>query len=295
MSVATTGPRIPLLLDTDLGSDVDDELALALLWGSPEVDLRGVCTTYGDVAVRAAIVHEMAVHVQRPVVVEPGRATTRSGLEPWWAGHEGRVYGRLTVPPAPGPGPSPGVRLLAEHADGAQVLAIGPLGSLADALDLGIGGVAGITLMGGDWADPAVAEHNIAADPVAAEAVLTSGLPITAVGTDQTQRVRFGETEVARFAACGHLGAILAVEMHAWMRRTGDDFEVPHDPLTALGLLEPDLFAFAEPATVEVSPDGRVRRLDRPGTVRVATDVDVATARRSMADRIARGLGERAR
>lgn len=296
---------IPLLLDTDIGSDVDDELALALLCGSPEVALRGVCASYGDVALRSAIVLEMLLHLRRPradVRVAPGRADTRSGREVWWAGHEGRAYGRLRhrVPePESWERPSPGAVLLA-NADGDELLAIGPLGSVADALDLDGAGLAGITLMGGDWSDTSAGEHNLASDSAAARTVLTSGLPVTAVGVDVTRRVRFGEAEIARFAACGYLGAVLAVEMHAWMRRWDEGFEVPHDPLTALAIVEPELFAFAEPCAVEVSdgrdgafgPEGAVRRLDEPGTVRVATDVDVDAARRSMADRIARALGE---
>ncbi len=35
---------IELALDTDIGTDVDDLLALALIFGSPEVDLRAVTT-----------------------------------------------------------------------------------------------------------------------------------------------------------------------------------------------------------------------------------------------------------
>ncbi|MEU4604290.1 hypothetical protein AB0F43_15020 [Kribbella sp. NPDC023972] len=34
--------------DTDIGSDVDDVLALATIFGSPELDLAGVTTVYGD-------------------------------------------------------------------------------------------------------------------------------------------------------------------------------------------------------------------------------------------------------
>ena len=43
----------PVVLDTDLGSDVDDILALAVILGSPELRLHGVTTVYGDVVLRA--------------------------------------------------------------------------------------------------------------------------------------------------------------------------------------------------------------------------------------------------
>lgn len=285
---------LPVLLDTDLGSDVDDELALALLWGSPEVDLRGVCTTYGDVELRARIVLRMAELTGRSVAVGAGEASPRSGADVWWAGIEGVAYGDL---PAAAPS-SDGVRLLVDRASGAHLFAISPLTSVAAALDAGAV-PDGITIMGGDWRDPSSVEHNIASDHVAARSVLTSGLPITVVGVDVTRQVRFGADEIDRFAACGRLGAILATEMRAWMQRWGEDFEVPHDPLTVLAALQPDLFAFDEPCAVHVgdgtdgAPAGSVRRLPEPGTVRVASRVDIGAAQGALADRIAAGLGER--
>src|SRR6266545_3119679 len=45
--------RMPVLLDTDLGSDIGDAFALALILASPELDLRGVTTVSGDTQVRA--------------------------------------------------------------------------------------------------------------------------------------------------------------------------------------------------------------------------------------------------
>ena len=292
-----TGVPTPILLDTDLGSDVDDELALALLWGSPEVELRGVSTTYGDVALRARIALAMGVLTHRSVTVAPGHSTPASGKAVWWAGHEGDAY---ALPPGP-PDPttwaesSPGALLLANEAQGAEILAIAPLTTVAAAIDLGLVGVRGITIMGGDWADPTAVEHNMASDVVAARRVLASGLPITVVGVDVTRQVRFGEPEIERFAACGELGRIVATEMRGWMARWSEDFEVPHDPLTALTVLQPELFAFAPPVAVEVTDDGSVRIADGPGTVRIATAVDVDAARTAMADRIAAGLGEKRR
>ena len=107
--------------------------------------------------------------------------------------------------------------------------------------------------------------------------------------------MRFGEAEIARFAAAGPLGAVVATEMRAWMRRWDEDFEVPHDPLTALAMLQPGLFAFTPPVAVRVSdgtdgPQGAVRVVDGPGSVRIATGVDIDAARTAMADRIAAGL-----
>ena len=51
--MAESDMRRPVLLDTDIGTDVDDLLALALLVGAPEVQLIGVTTVYGDTVLRA--------------------------------------------------------------------------------------------------------------------------------------------------------------------------------------------------------------------------------------------------
>ena len=44
-------PRI--ILDTDIGTDVDDCLALAFILGSPEFQLEGITCVYGAVGLRA--------------------------------------------------------------------------------------------------------------------------------------------------------------------------------------------------------------------------------------------------
>ncbi len=50
---ATAIERIPILLDTDIGSDVDDAFALALILASPELEMRGVTTCGSDPHIRA--------------------------------------------------------------------------------------------------------------------------------------------------------------------------------------------------------------------------------------------------
>src|SRR3974377_591872 len=62
---AATGPRgperttarkkTPVLLDTDIGDDIDDTWALALLLKSPELDLKLVVTDFGNTVYRAKI------------------------------------------------------------------------------------------------------------------------------------------------------------------------------------------------------------------------------------------------
>ena len=56
---ADTPAKIPVILDTDIGSDIDDAFALALIINSPEFELLGVTTVSGDTAARARIAAKM--------------------------------------------------------------------------------------------------------------------------------------------------------------------------------------------------------------------------------------------
>ena len=46
---------IKVLLDTDIGSDIDDALCLAYLLAQPECELLGITTVTGDVEKRAML------------------------------------------------------------------------------------------------------------------------------------------------------------------------------------------------------------------------------------------------
>jgi purine nucleosidase len=63
-----------IIFDTDIGTDVDDCLALALILSSPELQLEGVTCVYGDVDLRARMVIKLLRlrnHPELPVMVGP--------------------------------------------------------------------------------------------------------------------------------------------------------------------------------------------------------------------------------
>src|SRR5438046_1534600 len=70
------GPaKIPVIFDTDIGSDVDDAFALALIVASPELDLQAVTTCAGDAEDRAWLVCRFLTQVgHKPIPVASGRA-----------------------------------------------------------------------------------------------------------------------------------------------------------------------------------------------------------------------------
>src|SRR5438034_9488316 len=80
-----------LLLDTDIGTDIDDAYALVLAARSPEIDLRAVTTVNNDVLLRARIAKKLLRLMDRddvPVASGSGASLT-PGESRGWMGHEG--------------------------------------------------------------------------------------------------------------------------------------------------------------------------------------------------------------
>ncbi|MGQ7295429.1 nucleoside hydrolase [Quadrisphaera sp. KR29] len=312
MSTEHTTGRRRVALDTDLGSDVDDALALALLLGSPEVELLGVTTVYGDTGLRARATSRLLELAGAPGPGAPGGLPVRagagaplSGAEVWWAGHEGTLLGDLatapTTPPAPGAGAAEDAAdwlaaTAAADRGGVDLLAIGPLTQVATALRRHPGLAAdlrSLVVMGGRW-DGAreqdgrlEAEHNLRSDAVAAAEVLACGAPTLVVGLEVTQQVRLETGDVERIAAAGPLGAALAAQVRQWWELWDEPWGVPHDPVTALLLVEPGVLELGPPGRVEVDARGAAVHVPDPaGTVRVAVGVDAAAAAQAVVRRV---------
>ena len=64
-STAQAAPE-KIILDTDIGDDIDDAFALALALRSPEVQILGVTTTFGDTELRAKLASRLLSEAGRP-------------------------------------------------------------------------------------------------------------------------------------------------------------------------------------------------------------------------------------
>ena len=213
-----------VLLDTDIGTDVDDALALALLIAEPDVDLVGVTTVHGHAPLRAAIARSLLeVSPKAHVPVVAGRSTPlrRSSVDGFhwnemW-GHEGAgvLTGAERQVPDEDPTREEAARFIldaAEHSrEPLSVLTVGPVTNLALALQMEPGlaqGLGPVTIMGGiverhmvAW--PATFETNLNSDPLAAAIVLGSGLDITLVPLEVTLQVYLDRADRDRLAADG--------------------------------------------------------------------------------------------
>lgn len=264
-----------IVFDTDIGSDVDDLLALAVIFASPSLSLRGVTTVYGNTTLRAGMVARacrLSDQLVRPII--PGLASTRSGREVWWAGHEGALMADLDSESIDADADA--VRLLA-HSE--TVVAVGPLTNVAAAVETENPLCKNFYVMGGRFTG-AGTEHNIRSDVDAAAVVFASGVPTTVVGLEQTTRVRVGNEVADLLATSGDFGALLAAEMRQFWDFAQETSNVPHDPIAVLMITNPELFTFAG-GHVTVATDG-----DDPGVTtfaaedggphRIVVDLDVA-------------------
>lgn len=282
-----------VLLDTDIGSDVDDALALGVLLGSPEVHLSGVTTVYGDTLLRARLARRLASLAGHDLTVVPGATGTLSGREVWWAGHEGNAFDDLYTERVRDDTSAP--RFLTDSVrarPGAiDLVAIGPLTNVAQAIthDEGFGSdVRSLYLMGGRFRSQAAPEHNIVSDITAARTVFTSGLPMVVTGLEITTRMRIGPDGIETIRAAGPYGSALAREIDAWTGFTGEGWSVPHDPITVLSMLRPDLYT-TERGTVTVADDGRTAfHPDPRGTVSLVVDADLDAIADEIVTRIVR-------
>ncbi|MGW7684654.1 nucleoside hydrolase [Kribbella sp. NPDC054772] len=283
-----------IILDTDIGSDVDDAMALAQILGSPELDLLEVHTVYGDTRLRAQLARRYGVLAGRELDVVPGVVEPVSGREVWWAGHEGTLHDDLDHEAiSADSAPERLVAGLRAQPGELDVAAIGPLTNLAAALALepeAARWIRHLWVMGGSFGDE-VSEHNFKSDDVAAQAVLTAGIPTTITGLEITRQVTIESARLERIRAAGALGAALGADIEQWWAFWSETWNVPHDPIAVLTLSRPELFTFSEPGRITIAVGGEraghsTFTADPEGTVRIVTGVDAEQVAEEITARI---------
>lgn len=270
-----------VILDTDIGSDVDDLLALATILGTASIELLGVTTVYADTRLRARLTRRILDIAGSDAPVHAGVAIPLSGREAWWAGHEGVLHDGLENEPVD---QRSGVDFLVEtvlaHPGEVDVIAIGPLTNIATAIrsDPGFApSVKALWVMGGQF-DPPGVEHNFRSDSTAARIVLDAGIPTTVSGLEITTRT---SVDAALIDGLGSspLAALIAAEVTQWWRHGGTRRSTPHDVVTVLSLCAPDLFAFGPTGRADVSAapphEGCSRFRPGEGATRRVIDADI--------------------
>lgn len=288
-------PR-PALLDTDIGTDVDDILALVLLARAPEFRLVGVTTVYGDTTLRARMVRQVLDQMGRSdIPIGIGASATRTNRPIFWAGHEGQGMPGLENTPVDVSLTAADLlrRAAADHAGQLDLFAIGPLTNVAAAIEADAAFAASLHhlyLMGGAfWMDKP--EHNIKSDAEAAAIVFRSGVPMTVCGLNVTLRALLRESDMPRLRkAKDGVGPMLEDQVRRWWSFIEANENHLHDPLAILPAVRPELFRFEHcDMTVDVggAESGRTRISNcGEGAITIAADVDAAAAEEEIVRRL---------
>ncbi|EED31688.1 purine nucleosidase [gamma proteobacterium NOR5-3] len=250
--------RRKVLLDTDIGSDIDDAVALAYLLRQPRCELLGITTVTGDAQGRAQLAAALcrAAGVEAPIypgaesplVVESMQKeapqTQRlQGAQPQFVNDQAIEFLRQTIRANP--------REI-------TLLAVGPLTNIATlfARDPEIPGLlAELVIMGGKFSDYptpwGATEWNIIVDPHAAKQVFAARVPkITAIGLDITWQVSMSPADVARHFRQDPLLEVVLDWSSVWFAER--ELLHFHDPLAAAVLFNPGLCNFTA-GTVDVN------------------------------------------
>jgi purine nucleosidase len=248
-----------VILDTDIGTDVDDALALAVLLGSKEVDLVGITTVYGDTQLRAKIAMHICELINRSIKTFVGESLPISGREVWMSGQEGKNYKDLERFNVESQGAVEYlIEIFASNPNSINLIAIGPLTNIARAIQRSQNfenTVKHLWVMGGDFSQSRV-EHNFKCDLDAARIVFESKIPISILDLPSSQKTIIRSDEIEQIGKTPNLGSLLHAEIMSWIKPRNQDWTIPHDPIAALALLAPELFEISSVGHVTIDADG---------------------------------------
>jgi len=263
-------PREMVIIDTDIGDDIDDAFALALALRSPELEILGVTTNFGDTEARAKIADRLLGEAGHPKT--PVAAGVASPVKVKMYQQRYGESGHFAKPSHPD-----AVTFLLEqirqHPGEITLIAIGPLMNIGAAIDKDpatFRKLERVVLMGGSvrsgygdlgytpphGPDP---EWNILNDIPSAQKLFTSGVPIAMMPLDSTQ-LKLDEVKRAfLFSQGAPLTDALTVLYHRWGQQTPTLF----DPMAVAYVLDPGLCPVV-PLHIRVDEKGFTR--EEPGT-----------------------------
>lgn len=259
---------VPLILCTDMGTDVDDAWGLTTALALEKrrlISLQGITTVSGKTVIRGSIALRLLEQAGRsdiPVAIGEEEPMV-GGPPPLWEGHEGRKILRFdgTDPIYFHPQRAPQFILQKslEYAN-LLLLAIGPLTNIARAIENDPAftrRLRGIVLMGGGYSSfNNRREHNFRSDPQAAEIVLRSGIPIKMVGHNVTRQCRFSWKEFDQMTQIPkQLVSTLRGLTKVYLKVKARDHTWLHDPLAVVAAVHPQLVAF-QTTQIYVNPRG---------------------------------------
>lgn len=279
-----------ILLDTDIGGDIDDAICLAYLLSEPECELLGVTTVCGEACTRASIADAICRAAGRSVPIVAGRDLPMQPI-PMYPTPEGAPA--LVRWPhdafESGDAAEFMMRTIERHPHEVALIAIGCMTNVAELLTRypqAAGLLRGIYLMNGYFGADKLPKPwynwNAWADPMASAHVFAARTPINrAVPLEVTERLTLpAEKAHSLLAAKGARGDMLRAVLDfggEWLNASGK--LTLHDPLAAVMALHPEVCSY-ERGYVSVETDsvddmGKTRFVpDARGNAEIVRDAD---------------------
>lgn len=261
--------REKVIIDTDIGDDVDDAFALALAVKSPELQVLGITTTFGETEVRAQIVDRFLEAVGRDdIPVMAGKPTGKTPMSQRRYAEEGKFTKR-----SHGDAAEFILDQIGKYPGEITLIGIGPLMNVGAAIDRDASTfrkLKRVVIMGGSvrkgYGDYGYNEHfppspewNILNDVASAQKLFASGVPLYVMPLDSTQ-LKLDEVKRAFLFTRGTvLTDQLTILYHLWAQETPTLF----DPMTLAFVLKPELCPVT-PLHIRVDEKGYTR--EEPGS-----------------------------
>jgi inosine-uridine nucleoside N-ribohydrolase len=304
---ATSAEPQLVILDTDIGDDIDDAFALALALRSLELKILGITTAYGDTELRAKLVERFLGATDHKIDVMPGVPTPHDNVftqAAYARGESGPAcYGAASILMTPEQAEHwkrfdeqrerhDAAEFLLDqikaHPGQITLIAIGPLFNIQAAIERDPGTfrkLKRVVIMGGSVyrgddgkngeRRPPDAEWNINRDPAGAKALLASGVPVFAMPLDSTQIHLETAQREAIFSHGSPLTDQLTLLYHQWVAGTEGHPLAPtlYDPVAVAYAIRPDLCP-ATPLRLEVDEKGFTRPVEGAPNAQVCLKSD---------------------
>lgn len=285
----------PFIVDTDAGSD--DVLAVSLLLAHHLPTAITVVNGMAHVDAGARNMRQLLEAAGMPAVrVYEGRSSPLRGSNEFpadWRTISDELPGVQLPAPARPPETLPAAdylvrRLRIKQPKHARILALGPLTNIAEALqqDPSIAqSIFEIVIMGGAIHGGNVpgrsAEWNIYIDPLAAQIVFRSGVPIRLITLNAAKRVPIGADFVREFESMPYsaLGEVVARVLDSQSETIAAGQFYAWDPLAAAALLDARVVR-TDPVRIDITDDGRTIPSRGPSNVKIATEADARAFRK---------------
>ena len=282
---STTAPSAPqpVIIDTDIGDDIDDAFALALALKSPELKILGVTTTFGDTALRARLTQRYLQAAGRgdiPVFAGPPSSTDNLMTQ--------AAYAKRQPARKFDDGADFILRTAREHPGQITLIGIGPLFTVQAAIQrdpAAFRQLKRVVIMGGciergyDGAGgekrPPEPEWNIDRNPAGARALFSAGVPVFMMPLDSTQVHLDANGREAIFAHGSPITDQVTLLYHQWMAGTPSHSPTPtlFDPVAVTWTFRPDLCP-TQPMHIEVDDRGMTTRGPGPPNAQVCLHSD---------------------